>query len=92
MSRANLHRGYCFTCGAEDVGDRHVCPDPMVLNPQPPPGPFVKRWDPVGGLWVHCRIEKGKAWCFEARAYTEVRRGELTTSNVPGVSPVEVKP
>ncbi len=87
---ANIHRGYCFQCGA-DCGPRHVCPDPMVLGPQPLPGPFVKRWDPIAGLWVHCRVERGKAWSFTARAYTEVTPGELATSTVAGVLPVEVK-
>lgn len=77
MSRANLHRGYCFTCGADCCGPRHVCPDPEVLGPQPLPKPFVKRWDPVGGLWVHCMVENGKAWDFQAQDYTEVKAEEV---------------
>ena len=74
----NIHQGHCFTCGT-DCGPRHICPEPEVLLPQPPPKPFVKRWDPVAGLWVSCLIENGKAWDFQRRAYTDVKRGELVS-------------
>mgnify|MGYP001590467435 CR=1 FL=1 len=87
MSRPNLHRGHCFTCGAEDVAERHVCPDPEVLFPQPLPKPFVKRWDPIGGMWVHCMVENGKAWCFQSATYTEVKPGEELTRPLPEVAP-----
>jgi hypothetical protein len=83
MSRANVINAYCFTCGAEDVGSRHVCPDPVVLNPQPPPKPFVKRWDDASGSWCHCMVENGKAWCPRAQSYTEVQPGEELTSPLP---------
>lgn len=86
MNRASIHRGYCFTCGAEDCGPRHICPDP-VLGPQPLPKPFVKRWDPRAGLWVHCMVERGMAWDPTAQAYTEVKPGELLTSPLPEVTP-----
>lgn len=71
--------GDCLACGTFLVSRYHVCPEPEVLCPQPPPKPFVKRWDPVGGLWVSCMIENGKAWDYQAQAYTEVRTEELET-------------
>lgn len=78
MNRApDIHRGYCFACGAEDVEGEHVCPDPQVLQPQPPPKPFVKRWDPHAGMWVQCIIERGKAWEPRVGKYTEVQPGEV---------------
>ena len=86
MNTPDIHRGYCFSCGAEDCAPRHICPDPVVLNPQPLPKPFVKRWDPAAGLWVHCMVERGKAWNPKARTYTEVKPGELLTSPLPPVA------
>ena len=76
---SHIYRGYCFTCGAEDCGPRHVCPDP-VLGPQAPPKPFVKRWDPRSGYWVYCLVEGGKAWDPRLGDYAEVRPGEELTA------------
>lgn len=77
MNRAPvLQHGYCFTCGAEDVPREHVCPDPQY-GPPPPPKPFVKRWDPVAGMWVHCIVENGQAWEPKTGRYTDVKPGEL---------------
>lgn len=66
---------HCFACGADATG-KHVCPEPEVLQPQPPSKPFVKRWDP-SGVWVHCIIERGKAWDPQKRAYTDVHPSEV---------------
>lgn len=73
----DIHRGYCFTCGAEDIVGEHVCPDPEYLFPALPPKPFVRRWDPFVGMWVDCIVENGKAWDPRAEKYTEVKPGEL---------------
>jgi hypothetical protein len=62
----------CDACGASH-GGQHVCePEREALQPQPPSKPFVKRWDPAGGYWVHCMVENGKAWCPRAQRYTAV--------------------
>jgi hypothetical protein len=78
LRQPDLHRGDCLTCGAEDCGPRHVCPDPEYLGPALPPKPFVKRWDPVSAQWVWCMVENGKAWDFKRGAYTDVRPEEVT--------------
>lgn len=49
-----------------------------VLQPQPLPKPFVRRWDPTGGYWVQCIIENGKAWDPKRQAYTDVLPGEVS--------------
>lgn len=77
MNRApDIHRGYCFTCGAEDVEGEHVCPDPQH-GPPPPPKPFVRRWDGNAGMWVRCIVENGVAWEPRVGKYTPVHPREL---------------
>lgn len=48
------------------------------IGPQPLPKPFVRRWDPIGALWVQCIVENGKAWDPKLGSYTPVTARELT--------------
>jgi hypothetical protein len=72
----DLHRGHCFTCGTDCGPGEHVCPDPQY-GPPPPPKPFVRRWDPIGALWVQCIVENGTAWEPRVGRYTPVQPEEL---------------
>jgi hypothetical protein len=47
-----------------------------LIGPLPLPKPFVRRWDPIGAMWVECMVEQGKAWDPALGRYTPVKAEE----------------